>query len=143
MAETLRASTVTTASGSLALTPSQVGRIVSAVFLLDVTAAATDVDDTLNVFLQHSVDGGSTYDDFVAWTEVLGNGGAKAEQAHWSRVALPESELRAAVDAALGDGVLQGPVGNDWRLKWTIVDPGAGTASFTFAVTMSSVLGGR
>lgn len=134
---TLLASSARTTSGTLDLAsvlphPEQ---IQSALFGLVVSAAATDVGDLLDVYVQHSVDGGVTYDDFVHFTQVLGNGGAKKYLATWRRDASPESELHAPGDAALAAGVLQGPTGPIWRLKWVIVDASTLNVSFTFAVT--------
>ena len=140
MSQVLLASAARTADGNQVLTPSQVQRIVAGIFMLNVTAAATEVDDTLDVFLQASPDDGTTWDDFVAFTQVLGNGGAKKFLAHWNRNLVPTVPLQAPVDAGLAAGVRQGPVGDDWRLKWLIVDAGGAAASFTFAVTMDAIL---
>jgi len=114
---------------------SPVGNLRGAVFLLDLTAAATEVGDTCNVRLQHSVDN-TTWDDFVSFTQLLGNGGAKQFFAQWTPLsATPETEMRAPADGTLAaGGVLQGPVGQYWRAKWTIVDSGTVNASFTFSV---------
>jgi hypothetical protein len=99
---------------------------------LVVSAAGTGAGDTLNVYVQHSVDGGSTYDDFISFTQVLGNGGTKRFEAQWVRDAIPNTPLRAASDGALSPGVILGPVGDNWRIKWVIVD--GSSASFTFAL---------
>ena len=100
---------------------------------LDVTAAASDVDDTLNVYVQRQLPGGD-YDDIVAFTQVLGNGGAKrfvADVMFDSQA----SDERVARDAALATGtVVAVPFGDVLRVKWVIVDPGGGAVSFTFSV---------
>lgn len=107
-----------------------------AVLLLDLTAAATDAIDTLNVRVQHTIDGAS-WDDFVSFTQCLGNGGAKQHVAVWSANYTPESEMHALADGSLAAGsVLQGPVGGLWRVKYTIVDADA-DCSFTFSVQAS------
>lgn len=134
MAETLLASAARTASGTAVLT-ADYGLILSAQFLLDVTAAATEVDDTLDVYIQHSIDGGTTYDDFVHFTQVLGNGGAVKELATWVRDVVAEDELRTPADASIAAGVLHGPAGGKWRIKWVIVDSGTDNASFTFSLS--------
>ncbi|MDD5034126.1 MAG: hypothetical protein PHE55_05155 [Methylococcaceae bacterium] len=133
---TLLASAARTASGTQVLT-GDMTLLDAAAFLLSVTAAATEVDDTLDVYLQHSPDGGTNYDDFVHFTQVLGNGGAKKLIAEWSGEQAVESELHALADATLAAGVLQGPKSGTWRLKWVIADAGGGAASFTFSVSMS------
>lgn len=132
---TILASAARTASSTQALS-ADMTRIRSAALLLDVTVAATAVDDTLDVYLQHSPDDGTTWDDFVHFTQVLGNGGAKQYIAEWSGFVSPESEMHALQDAAMGAGVLQGPKSGKWRLKWVIVDAGADNASFTFSVDL-------
>lgn len=125
-----------TASGNAEVgTPASAGvsRADSGVFILDVSAAATDVGDTLDVFVQHSPIPGA-WDDFVHFTQVLGNGGAKRFLAGWGRGATPATPLRALADGTLAVGVLQGPVAGLWRVKWTIVDAGTVNASFNFSV---------
>jgi uncharacterized protein YdbL (DUF1318 family) len=125
-------------SGAITLA-SRLGRsLKAAAFQLNVTAAATDVGDTLDVYIQHSTDGGSTFDDFIHFTQVLGNGGAKRFIAHWVGLLTPTTALHAPNDAALAAGVSQGPIGDTLRVKWVVVDADA-DASFTFGVTVSPV----
>lgn len=142
-AKTLVASAARTESGnSGSLTPFRVDRGIKAlIFLLTVSAAATDAGDTLDVYVQHSVDDGTTWDDFVHFTQVLGNGGAKKFIATWLRDVTPESEVKAPADAALAAGVLQGPISPTLRVKWVIVDTGTDNASFTFSVSVQPVAG--
>lgn len=45
--------------------------------ILDVTAAATDAGDTLDVYIDTSFDAGLTWVNVIHFTQVLGNGGAK------------------------------------------------------------------
>ena len=133
--QTLVASAARTASGnSGALTIRHPDRLKSAVLLLTVSVAATDAADTLDIYVQHSVDGGTTYDDFIHFTQVLGNGGAKKFITSWARDLAPESELKAPADKTLAAGVLQGPLGGTWRIAWVIVDSGDANQSFTFKV---------
>ena len=47
------------------------------VFQCELTAAATDAGDTLDVFVQTTIDG-TTWLDAVHFTQMLGNGDAKA-----------------------------------------------------------------
>lgn len=140
-----RAATVLVASAARAtsststLSPADIALIKNAVFLLNVTAAATEVTDTLDVYIQQSADGGTTWDDFIHFTQVLGTGGAKKYIATWSREAAAESEMKAATDAGIAAGVLQGPVTSTWRAKWVIVDAGTVNASFAFSISMEGV----
>ncbi len=144
-AATLVSSAARTSSSTASVELGESYAIEAAVFQLAVTAAATDVDDTLDVYVQQSVDGGTTWDDFVHFTQVLGNGGAKVFLASWQRQVAPESELKAPADAALAAGVLQGPVSPQWRVKWVVVDsngvggPADGDVSFTFSVTAQTL----
>lgn len=141
---TLLASAVRTASGdSDALgKPPHPELIENVSLLLDVTAAATDVDDTLNVYLQTFRNG--QWDDFAHFTEVLGNGGVQKFLVEWFKGVTPESEQHAPQDATLAAGVQQGgKIGTDLRVKFVIVDPGAGAASFTFSVSGQFVYGRR
>lgn len=135
MTTTLLASAERTASGSSVVPTAVPDDIVAAVFQLDVTAAATAVGDTLDVYIQHTVDG-TNYDDFIHFTQVLGNGGAKRFMARWNSIgAAPESEMGALQDAAMSAGVLQQPIGRTWRVKWVVAS--ADTPAFTFSVTAS------
>lgn len=126
------ASAARTISGSS--TFSLTDTMASAKLLLDVTAAGTLVGDTLDVYVQTSPDGGTTWDDFVHFTQVLGNGGAKKFTAAWSRDIAPTTPMGPLNDAALAAGVNQGPVSRSARVKWVIVN-GGGTHSFTFSLS--------
>lgn len=133
---TLVASAARTADGNSGpLTPVRHPELLrSARFLLDVTAAATDVGDTLDVYVQQTYDG-TNYTDLAHFTQVLGNGGAKKYIAEWFRDLTPESEMRAPADASMAAGVLQGgKIGTAIRVKWVIVDAGTANVSFTFSV---------
>lgn len=142
MTLTLLTSAARTASDVVAIaTISRFERVKAVSFFLSVTAAATDAGDTLDVYIQHSPDGGSNYDDFVHFTQVLGNGGAKKYVATWVRDVTPESELHALADAGLAAGVLQGPVAPVWRVKWVIVDAGTVNVSFTFSLVATPIYG--
>lgn len=143
MTATVLASAARTASGTAAFPSSLLDalrHVEEAQFLLDVTVAATGILDTLNVYIQSSPDGGTTWDDFVSFTQVLGNGGAKKYIARWSRTPTPEREMGAPQDGALAAGsVLQGSTGYVWRVKWVIVDGGAAAQSFTFSLAVDAV----
>ena len=134
----LVASAARTDSGSQALVGRFTG-LAAAQFLLNVTAAATDATDTLDVYIQSSPDAGTTWDDFVHFTQVLGNGGAKKFVAYWNALVAPDAELAAPADAAMAAGVKQGPIGEILRVKWVVVDAAADDASFTFSVSGSFV----
>ena len=135
---TLLASRTETANGSATVSTKAPADLDVATFLLSVTAAATESGDKLNVYVQSSADGGTTYDDFIHFTEVAGNGGAVNHIAIVNFRASPTSALHTPNDAALSAGVNQGPVANDWRVKWVVTDASTDNASFTFSISMAS-----
>jgi hypothetical protein len=100
---------------------------------LDVTAAATDVGDTLDVTVQTTLDG-TNWVDIYHFTQVLGNGGAKRYYGKivWD-AAMTEFENGTALGAAAGRAI----IGDSYRVKWVIVDADA-DASFTFSVTANA-----
>lgn len=109
-------------------------QIVGALFFLNVTAVATAGGDTLDVYVQHSMDDGSNFDDFVHFTQVLGNGGVKKLRAQWLMYGgTPTVPLGPYLDGTLAAGVNQGPVGNTWRTKAVIA---GGTASFSYTLSV-------
>jgi hypothetical protein len=105
--------------------------IQTGIFQLTVSAAAAAAGDTLNVYIQHSVDAGATWDDFVSYTQVLGNGGTKKFLAYWSRTAARTTLMAAPSDGALAAGVAQGPIGPMMQIKWVIA---GSTPNFTFKI---------
>lgn len=131
----LLASAARTGSGVAAITvPRHLELVRAAIIELVVALAATDAGDTLDVFLQASMDGGTTWNDVVRFTQVLGSGGAKTFEARWVREASPDVDLGAPTDKSMAAGVRQGPVGAKWRVAWVITDAGADNASFTFGL---------
>lgn len=101
-------------------------------FILDVTAAATDVTDTLDVYIDWSFDN-SKWLNGGHFTQVLGNGGAKSFYMSFGPSATDTTVTDATSDAAAG-AVRPGMFGAYVRTRYVIVDPGAGAASFTFSV---------
>ena len=101
--------------------------------ILDVTAAATDVGDTLDVFVQALVDGTNWLDVFH-FSQVLGNGGAKRYVTK-NRPSAAENEFEAS--SALGVSSVRDLTATSWRARWDIVDSGDANQSFTFSVTLS------
>lgn len=96
---------------------------------LDVAAAGVGSGDTLDVFLQTTLDG-TNWVDIHHFTQVLGNGGAKRYFAKiLSSVALTEFENGASLSAANGRALL----GDAYRVRWAVA--GSGPPSFTFSVT--------
>ena len=98
-------------------------------FILDVTAAATDVGDTLDITIQTIIDG-TNWVDVCAFTQVLGNGGAKR---HIGKISTATAQAMYEVATALTAGNIRHIFGDAWRVKTTQVDADS-DASFTFAV---------
>ena len=98
--------------------------------VLDVTAAATEVGDTLDVKVQTRF-GESLWVDVVAFTQVLGNGSAKR---YIAKIITNAAESMFA-DAVLAAGSVRNLLGEEYRAVWAIVDAGTDNASFTFSVT--------
>lgn len=109
--------------------------IVAALFVLNVTAAAVGAGDTLDVYVQSSIDDGTIWDDFIHFTQVLGNGGLKKFKAAWSLYGgAPTVTMGQLQDGALAAGsVNQGPIGNTWRTKTVVA---GGTAAFSYTLSV-------
>lgn len=104
----------------------------SGTFTLEITNAADDVDDTLNVVVQRKLPNGG-YEDIVAFTEVLGNGADALTFV--ADVFAGASGGDEHIVAALSAGtVLDIPWGDILRVNYVIVDPTGTDASFTLAV---------
>lgn len=101
------------------------------VFELDLTAAATDAGDTLNVYVQTTVDG-TNWVDVVAFTQCLGNGGAKR---YFAKLSATEPQTMFENATALTAGNVRHLIGDQWRVRWDITDASTANASFTFSVT--------
>lgn len=131
---TLATGTAQAASGTTLVTvPADA---IGATIQLDVTSAAAAAGDTLNVYIQGTTDS-VNYNDFISFTQVLGNGGTKRFTAHWSALATPTTPLALNTDGSQTvSTVTQGPVAKPWRVKWVIA---GSTPVFTFTVTASYV----
>lgn len=103
---------------------------VSVVWELDVTAAATEAGDTLNVFVQTKI--GDDWVDVVHFTEVIGTGGAKK---YYAKQTAAGAETMFENATALAAGAIRNLIGSDWRCRWAIVDVATlANQSFTFSV---------
>ncbi|MBP9863347.1 MAG: hypothetical protein KBD62_35710 [Kofleriaceae bacterium] len=98
-------------------------------FCLDVTAAATDVGDTLDVYVQTLI--GGQWVDVVHFTQVLGNGGAKR---FFAKVSAGLAETMFENGTALAAGSVRNLCGDAWRGRYVLVDADA-DASITFQLS--------
>lgn len=95
----------------------------------DLTAAATDVGDTLDVKVQTKIAG--NWVDVAYFTQMLGNGGAKRFAAKlMTQTAFTLGDITGALTA----GNIRHLFGDEWRVNYVTVDANANSA-FTFTVT--------
>jgi len=126
----LLASATKTATGNSQASPATLKDTAGGiVFELDVTAAATAVGDLLDVAIQTTIDG-TNWVDVVAFTQVLGNGGAKR---FYAKLSATEPQAVFEGSAAISAGSVRHLIGNQWAVKWTVASSSA--PSFTFSVT--------
>lgn len=97
---------------------------------LDVTAAATDAGDTLDVKIQ-ILRGDAEVTDVCYFTQVLGNGGAK----QYIAKLMSQTAENMYEDTALTAGNIRHLLAMHYRAVATIVDVSTDDASFTFGVT--------
>lgn len=98
-------------------------------FVLDVTAAADETADTLDVYIQTKI--GENWFDAVHFTQVLGDGGAVR---HVAKVLAGAEQAMYEVGTALAAGSVRHLCGDQWRVRYAIADSGDADASFTFSV---------
>ena len=98
-------------------------------WMLDVTAAAADSGDDLDVTVEGSLDG-SLWFEVVSFTQVLGEGSAIQ---HYEPVQpnLNTNSFTGASTVAAGASIAV--FAKYYRVRWTITDTGA-NSSFTFSV---------
>lgn len=138
--KTLLASAVRTTSvsggtaGATEIIPQGVKALL---FMLDVTAAAADSGDLLDVYVQDSQDG-TIFTDMVRMTQILGNGGVKQIYAVLNTLVAPTVAMGPVQACAMTAGVRSGPCGPYIRGKYVITPDGDQVAdqSFTFSLTM-------
>ena len=131
---TIKASTVeagvvsdaTSAEGALSFPTAGVH---GGLFLLDVTAAATEADDTLDVTVEGTIDGTNQF-EVLSFAQVLGNGGAVQ---HYEPIQLGANAAGFIGSDTLAAGAQVAVLAAQYRVRWSIVDPTAANSSFTFS----------
>jgi hypothetical protein len=98
---------------------------------LDITAAATDNGDKLDVWIQTSLDG-TNYVDVHRFTQADGDGGPLR---YYATMAFGPAETEFENAAALGEHTSRGLAGVLWRARCKVTDASTDDASFTFSVT--------
>jgi hypothetical protein len=135
-AVTLLASAEHTQETNAAGAAVQVGDINKAIIVLDITASATDAGDTLDVYIDVSWDGGTTWYNAVHFTQQAGDGSAVKEMAMLDAAQYatdPDAVLAITADAAAGV-VRQGLVGPLMRVRSTVARVTGTDEAHTFSV---------
>jgi hypothetical protein len=101
---------------------------------LDVSAAASDAGDTLDVYIDTSFDGGTTFVNIGHFTQVLGNGGAKKFVMSFCNANPGTSAVVAVGSDAAAGATRQIGFGDQIRYRSVMVD-GDANGSFTHAIT--------
>lgn len=107
------------------------------IVVCDMTAAATDVGDTLDLYIDTSFDGGLSFVNIGHFTQILGNGGAKK-----FIMSFKSSPISAANSVPFGtdqvaSAALQIGFGNYINYRAVIVDAGTQNVSFNYSVKVS------
>lgn len=132
---TLRASAAQAGAGTVNGTEQKLQQNFSeAVVTLDVTVAATDSNDTLDVYIDTSYDGGTSWVNVGHFTQVLGNGGAKKFVMSLKSNPIATSNVVPAGTDQTAGNALQIPLGDRLRYRGVVVDPTGTNASFTYSV---------
>ena len=106
-----------------------------AVFQLNLTAAATQAGDTLDVYVQSTVDG-TNWVDIVHFNQIVGNGGAKR---YFAKHAYSNTEAMFENASTLAAGSVRQIFGSQYRCRWAITDTSTQDASFTFSLIMLGI----
>jgi hypothetical protein len=109
-----------------------ISRLKRLLLLLTCSNADTDAGDTLDVYIDVSPDGGTTWLNAVHFTQIIGTAAASKEFAVLDASAPGTSVIAATADAAAG-AVRPSLLGSHIRVRYVIVDADA-DGTFTFKV---------
>lgn len=113
----------------------------SATFVLTLTNAEADADDTLDVYIQRLLPDETNWDDMVHFTQILGNGANDQVFVADVYAGAGGGDERVAADAALAVGTVSDiSWGDAIRVKYVIVDPSGTDATFTFSVSVNMLV---
>ena len=101
-------------------------------FILALTNAEDDVDDTLDVYIDSQV-GDGTWVNIVHFTQILGNGADALKFVAICPRTGTAVEENVTSDVAAG-GTPRNFIGDRVRVRYVIVDPSGADATFTFKV---------
>ena len=109
------------------------GRFRRLIMLLSITASATDAGDTLDVYVDGSLDGSSTWFNVAHFPQQAGNGAAVMHVAVLDPSDPGTATFNVTSDAAAG-AVRPAVYAPYLRARWAVVDSGDGNSSHTFSV---------
>ncbi len=101
---------------------------------LDVTAAATDATDTLDVYIDMSLDGGTKWHNIIHFTQVLGNGGVKTFVGVIKNDNPGASAVFATTSDASAGATRQIGFGDRLRARAVTVDASTQNIGFTYSI---------
>ena len=129
---TLHASGAETTTAGTNGTAVQIAGVSRMIVLLDASVSATEAGDTLNVYVDVSLDN-STWMNAVHFTAQAGNGAAFKEFAVLDPSAPGTAVVNVTADAAAA-AVRPSLFGMWIRARWIVVDTGGAVPSHTFSV---------
>lgn len=127
---TLLASAAQTATSTGETAVRLPGMVNGFAFTLNVTADESTAADLLDVFIQTKLDT-TNWTDVVHFTQHAGNADTKR---YIEKITASPAFAGFEVGTALGAGAVRDLLGDDWRVRFTVVDDSS-IASFTFSVT--------
>lgn len=109
----------------------------SLIFLINVTAAGT-ATGTVNIYIQDSWDGGTTWDDMVSSAQLtLGTTTGTQRFVIQGRIATTITQASAVSVAALSAGTVRtGPFGDRIRIREKVAGTSGSPAGATYTITM-------
>lgn len=109
----------------------------SLIFLINVTAAGT-ATGTVNIYIQDSWDGGTTWDDMVSSAQLtLGTTTGTQRFVIQGRIATTITQATAVSVAALSAGTVRsGPFGDRVRIREKVAGTSGSPAGATYTITM-------
>ena len=108
------------------------GQRQGVLFEFDLTNAATDLADTLDVFIQALAPDNENWVDVVHFTQIVGNGANT--QRYFAKINSDLTTAEFENASALGAAAVRNLMSRQYRVRWVIADSGDADQTFTFAV---------
>lgn len=138
-ATTLSIGTDIMASGEDYVIYTNIGQKINDIYetvvaILDVTSAETDAGDTLNVYIDTSFDNGEKWINIGAFTQLLGNGGAKRYLMSFKANPVASSNSVDATANQTAGNALQ--IGFGQRFRYRGIGVETGTFAYTYELKL-------